>query len=188
MPKIILYIAVSLDGFIADKNDSVDWLDVYGDGDYGFAAFIKNIGSIIIGKRSYDIGVKQDWYKGDTYGNNPIVVVSETVPEEVSDQAEFYFVSNIKEAYEKAAELANGKDIYLFGGASLVQQFLNSSLLDEMYIHIAPILLGSGIRLFDNLRDQRILLERLDAQTYEHGLTTIHYKVLKDRGTEHEIH
>ena len=64
----------------------------------------------------------------------------------------FYFINDgIESAFEKAKQAAKGKDIRIQGGANTIQQFLNAGLVDECCIHISPIILGSGIRLFDNI-------------------------------------
>ena len=179
MGKVILDVAISLDGYIAGAHDEIDWLDAFESGDYGFSEFIESVGAIVMGKRSYDIGIEQGWFKGDTYGPSPMFVISKDVPEEISTDAEFHFVPDIKSAYEKAQEAAGQKNIYLFGGASIFQQFLNGGLVDEIYLAIVAVILGKGIRLFDNLKDKRIALEQFKLVEYPEGLTCIYYRVVK---------
>lgn len=170
---------MSLDGYIAGIHDEIDWLTDFDPNDYGFPEFIKTVGAIIIGKRSYDIGTEQGWFKDNAYGTSPIFVVSKDIPKVVSDDATFYFVSDIHNAYEKAQVAAGQKNIYLFGGATIFQQFLNAGLVDEIHIGIVAIILGNGIRLFDNLADKRISLERTKVVEYPKGLTGINYRVIK---------
>lgn len=179
MGKVILHLAVSLDGYIAGAHDELDWLDPFVTGDYGFSEFIGNVGAIIMGRRSYDIGVEQDWFKDDTYGPSPMFVISKDVPEKISTDAEFHFVPDIKSAYEKAQAAAGHKNIYLFGGASVFQQFLNAGLVDGINLAIVATILGKGIRLFDNLEDKRITLKQAKVVEYPEGLTCINYRVIK---------
>ena len=179
MSKVILDLAMSLDGYVAGVHDEIDWLADFDPNDYGFPEFIKTVGAIILGKRSYDIGAEQGWFKDAAYGSSPIFVVSKDIPKIVSDDATFYFVSDIHSAYEKAQTAAGYKNIYLFGGATLFQQFLNGGLVDEIHIGIVAIILGNGIRLFDSLADKRILLERTKVVEYPKGLTGINYRIIK---------
>lgn len=88
-------------------------------------------------------------------------------------------IGGIEEAYHQATEASGEKNIYVFGGPSIVQQFLEKDLLDEMHLHYVPVLLGQGIPLFANMSERRIQLERLDVKAYPKGLSSIYYKVLK---------
>lgn len=179
MGKVILDLAISLDGYIAGVHDEIDWLADLDPNDYGFPEFIQSVGAIIMGKRSYDMGVQQGWFKNNTYGTSPIFVISENTPKDISNDAEFRFVTNIHDAYDQAQIAARHKDIYLFGGARVFQQFLNASLVDEIHIGIAAVILGKGIRLFDNLEDKRIKLERTKLSESPKGLTGINYRIIK---------
>ncbi|HEX6258569.1 MAG TPA: dihydrofolate reductase family protein [Candidatus Saccharimonadales bacterium] len=179
MSKVILDLAMSLDGYVAGVHDEIDWLADFDPNDYGFPEFIKTVGAIVMGKRSYDIGIEQGWFKNNAYGTSPIFVVSKDIPKIVSDDARFYFVSDIQSAYEKAQATAGNKNIYLFGGASIFQQFLNAGLIDEIHIGIVATILGKGIRLFDNLADKRVRLERTKVVEYPKGLTGINYRIIK---------
>ena len=87
--------------------------------------------------------------------------------------------SGIEDACHQAAEAAGEKNIYVFGGPSIIQQFLEKDLLDELHLHYVPILLGQGIPLFANMSERRIQLERIDVKAYPKGLSSIYYRVLK---------
>lgn len=180
MGKVILDLAMSLDGYIAGMHDEIDWLADFDPSDYGFSEFIETVGAIIMGKRSYDIGIEQGWFKNNAYGPSPIFVISKEIPQTISGDAEFHFVSNIRDAYDQAQTTAVKKNIYLFGGASVFQQFLNARLVDEIHIGIVAVILGKGIRLFDNLEDRRIMLERFRLVEYPKGLTGINYRVINE--------
>lgn len=181
MAKTILEIALSVDGYVAGLHDEQDWLEQFDDpAEFGFDTFIPTVGALVVGMRSYELGVERGWFKNETYGPSPIFVVCQQKPEKPSADADFRFVTEgIEAAYHQAAEAADGKVIYVFGGPSIVQQFLEKNLLDEMHLHFVPVLLGQGIPLFANMREQRIQLERLDVKAYPKGLASLFYKVVK---------
>lgn len=181
MTKAILEIALSADGYVAGLHDEQDWLEQFDDpSEFGFDQFLPTVGSLVVGMRSYELGVERGWFKDEAYGPSPIFVVCKEAPENPSADADFRFVTGgIEEAYQKAAEAAGEKNIYVFGGPSIVQQFLQKDLLDEMHLHYVPVLLGQGIPLFANMDERRIQLERLDVKAFPKGLSSIYYKVLK---------
>jgi dihydrofolate reductase len=179
--KVILNIAISLDGYVANPNDGIDWLESYDNlGEYGFDEFISSVGAIIMGRRSYDIGIENDWFKGNPYGPSPIFVVTSKKHPKHQTDGNFTFVEGgIEKAYELASTAAGNKNIYLFGGPNVVQQFMRKNLLDEIHLSIAPVILGSGIPLFADLGERIINLERTDVKTYSDGLTSMHFKIIK---------
>lgn len=181
MSKTILEIAITVDGFVAGLNDEQDWLEGFGDlSEFGFDEFIAETGAIIIGKRSYDLGIDQGWFKGSTYGESPIFVICSKLPEDPSNDADFRFVtSGIKDLYNLALESAGGKNIYVFGGPNLVQQLINNDLLDEMRLNYVPVLIGRGIPLFSDGGNSRKKLELIETKQFSNGLTRQHYRVLK---------
>lgn len=159
MRKIILNIAVSLDGFIEGPNGEFDWC--FTDRDYGMTEFLKSIDTIFFGRKSYELvsRAEQDFYAGMKK-----YVFSRTLKE-----AEGYTIinNNIK---QKVTGIKNqkGKDIWLFGGADLVGSFLNDRLIDEMSLAVHPLLLGSGKPLFRNLNDLTNL-KLVDTKNYSSG-------------------
>lgn len=182
MSKTILEIAITVDGFVAGLNDEQDWLDGFGDlSEFGFDEFIADTGAIIMGKRSYDLGVERGWFEGDSYGDSPILVVCSEIPQEPSRDADFRFVtSGIDELYDRAIEAAGEKNVYVFGGPNLVQQLLDRDLLDELRLNYVPILLGEGIPLFSNDSKTRHKLELIQAKQFSGGLSRLHYRVVKN--------
>lgn len=181
MGKTILEMALSADGYVAGLHDEQDWLEQFDDpNEFGFDAFIPTVGAIVVGMRSYELGVERGWYKNETYGPSPIFVICKEAPANPSADADFRFViTGIEEAYRQAADAAGDKNIYLFGGSSIVQQFLEKKLLDEMHLYYVPVLLGQGIPLFAHMKEQRIQLESLGAKSFPKGLVSVYYKVLK---------
>lgn len=139
---------------------------------------IARTGSFIMGKRMFEEGEvswPEDLYKADVY----VLTHEKREPWIQKGTTKFYFINDgIHSALEKARQSARGKDIRIQGGANTIQQFLNSGLVDEFFIHIAPVFLGSGIRLFDGIdRD------KYDIQIVEvipSSLTThLRYKLTK---------
>jgi len=108
-------------------------------------------GAFIMGKRMFEEGEAswaEDLYKADVY----VLTHEKREPWVQKGTTTFHFINDgIENALEKARQSAKGKDIRIQGGANTIQQFLNAGLVDEFFIHIAPVFLGSGIRLFDGI-------------------------------------
>jgi dihydrofolate reductase len=98
--KTILYIATSLDGYVAGSNDEIEWLNRYNNVDFGLKEFLSRVGAIIMGRRSYDMGVEHKWFSQYNYGV-PIFVVSHEQPVSINKDTEFIFVTEgIESAYK----------------------------------------------------------------------------------------
>ncbi len=188
MAKAVLNLIMTFDGYVAGPHDEIDWIGASaaanaksGDASSGWdmSAFTSKVGAIIVGNRSYELGVQQGWFKEQAYGPSPIFVLCEKAPEDPSKDADFRFVTDgIDAIHQQAVEAAGDKWVYLFGGPSVFQQFLNKDLVDEMHLTIAPILIGKGIRLFDNLTERHILLENLKT-TEKQGMIEVIYRIVK---------
>lgn len=186
MGKVLFGLSMSLDGFIADKNDDPSlvfaWFasawerlhEVVGDS-------INTTGAVVMGHRSFDqIDGDQGWIFPDgTAPDWPVVVLQSQPRASVKKgKTHYHFITDgIESAITKARELAGEKDIALHG-ASAVQQALKAGLLDEFHLNIAPVLLGEGVRLFDHLGTAPIHLERI--RTLETpGATHLSFRVVK---------
>ncbi|WP_099205575.1 dihydrofolate reductase family protein [Scatolibacter rhodanostii] len=143
--KIVLYIAASLDGYIATKDENLDWLfAVEGEGDNGYSSFYQTIDTILIGRTTYDWIIKQE--NGNfPYQGKECYVFSST-PKEDTEHVRFICKDIIP--LIKDLKARNGKKIWLVGGGKLVDTFLKEKLVDEIILNIAPKLLGDGIPLF----------------------------------------
>ena len=185
MSKTVLNLLLTFDGYIAGEKDEIDWIEKVhkrseSSGKFDFSSFTSKVGAVITGYQSYELGIKYGWFKDEAYGPSPIFVLSHKIPGELSKEADFRFVtSGIFEAHKKAGEAAGEKWIYLFGGANVFQQFLNNDLVDEMHITIAPILIGKGIRLFDNLKERHIELENIYFKGHDNGMIEAKYRIIK---------
>ena len=173
MPKnIILYIATSLDGFIARKDGSVDWLSPYekGQEDYGYNEFFKKIGTVIMGNATY----KQVLTFGDfPYRGKDCFVFTRNKDKHKDENVTF--VSESAKDFISQLNSGDNKNIWLVGGASIVDEFLKSDLIDEFIITIIPILLGDGIPLFKGGSNEK-KLKLIDAKTFDSGLVQLRYK------------
>ena len=169
--NIILYIATSLDGFIARKDGSVDWLSPYEKGpeDYGYNEFYKKIGTIIMGNNTY----RQVLSFGEfPYRGKDCFVFSRN-KDNVKDEF-VIFVNRSAKDFISQLNLRNNKNIWLVGGASIVDEFLKSDLIDEFIITIIPILLGDGIPLFKGRSNEK-KLELIDVKKFDQGPVQLHY-------------
>ena len=171
MRKIILEVAVTLDGFIEGPNGEYDWC--FDDQDYGMTVFFKRIDSIFIGRHSYELMQKIGETSVPGYSDLKEYVFSTTL-KEVKPGAEIIH-GDIKEKVEKIKNEA-GKDIWLFGGASLTTTLLNLNLIDEINLAIHPIILGNGKALFSDIKN-RVSLNLIDTKTYSSGLVSLSYRI-----------
>jgi dihydrofolate reductase len=174
MRKVVLGLAVSLDGFIEGPNGEYDWC--FTDQDYGMSDFLKRIDTIFFGRKSYEMMTKAEAPAGENpWKGVKNYVFSNTLKKDGED---FEIVGGDIE--KKVMEIKNrkGKDIWLFGGASLTASLLNAKLVDELGMAVHPILLGSGKPLFEGI-EGRVKTKLIDAKTYSTGLVYLTYEVLK---------
>jgi dihydrofolate reductase len=186
MGKVMFGLSVSLDGFIADKNDDVSqvfaWFASAWDRFYEIAGDpLNDGGAVIMGRRSFDqIYNENGWVFPDgTAPDWPVIVLQSQAREAVKKgKTQFYFVTDgIESAIAQAQQIAGEKYVALHG-ASSVQQALKAGLLDEFHMNIAHVLLGEGVRLFDHFGSKPIQLEHL--RTVETpGATHLSFRVVK---------
>lgn len=168
MRKVILYIAASLDSYIARKDGSIDWLTTYNSEseDYGYNDFYPGVDVLLMGKKTYDqvIGFSQ-W----PYEDKQVIVFSK---ESVLDPR----VKAVPEpvAYTKALKEQQGKNIWLVGGGQIISLFLTHGLIDEIILTVTPVILGSGIPLFPGVTSD-IELKLLGEKPFPSGLVQVHY-------------
>lgn len=149
MRKVSLFIAMSLDGYIARSDGGVDWLSGQGDDENNdsYTEFIKNIDTILMGWNTYNQIISELSPKKWVYNDFTTYVITHR---DVASSKKIRFknvnpVDLIKRLKEK-----KGKDIWICGGANIVEQLVNENLIDVYYVTVIPILLGLGIRLFKN--------------------------------------
>jgi len=170
--NIMLYIATSLDGFIARKDGSVDWLSPYENGpeDYGYNDFYKKIEIVIMGNTTY----KQVLSFGEfPYRGKDCFVFTKNKEKHIDENV--IFVSKNAKDFISQLNLRENKNIWLVGGASIIDEFLKFDLIDEFVITIIPTLLGEGIPLFKG-RSIKKILKLIDVKTFDPGLVQLYYK------------
>lgn len=174
MRKTALFIAMSLDGYIAKPNDDLGFLKlVEKEGeDYGYAAFNGTIDTVIIGRRTYDYVLKEIGPSFYDNGKRDVYVITRTQRPPVGRT--IFYNGNLTDLIEKLRS-EKGKNIYCDGGAEVINELLRHDLIDEYIISVVPILLGSGTRLFKDGRPEQ-LLEFIKAKTFDTGLAQLHYK------------
>jgi dihydrofolate reductase len=172
--KIIVYIAISADGFIARKDGSVDWLDrPRPKGNYGMPAFYRSIDTCILGRKTYDHVVRFGMPEG--YAGKKNYVFSRTLSKAASPKVSI--VSEDVTVFAGRLRSENGKDIWLVGGADLVAAFLDAGQVDEFIIHVIPRMIGEGIPLITP-RHRDLILKLLASRKFPDGVVRLHYGVL----------
>lgn len=173
MRKISLFIAMSLDGYIAKRNDDLSFLKlVEKEGeDYGYTEFTSKIDTIIIGRKTYDYVLKEIGLSHYDNGKRDIYVITRTDRPKVGRTT--FYSGNIAELV-KRLKSEKGKNIYCDGGAEVINELLKHNLIDEFIISVIPVLLGKGTRLFKDERPEQTL-EFIKAKTFETGLTQLYY-------------
>ncbi|GLY11631.1 dihydrofolate reductase family protein [Pseudobacillus badius] len=181
--RIILDLAVTLDGFIEGKNGEVDWCIM--DPEMGFTKFLNQIDTILYGRKSYDEwgqyipkaedpdSDKEVW---DLVHSKEKYVFSKT--QKGTDEKAVFINDHI---FEEVNKLKNkpGKDIWLYGGASLITTFINLGLVDEFRLSVHPVILGEGKPMFIDI-NQRVHLKMVNARTFSSGVVQLIYHLNKN--------
>ncbi len=169
MRKIILGVAVSLDGFIEGPNGEYDWC--FTDQDYGMSDFFKRIDTLFMGRKTYEM--LQSMGEAASAGIPKFKeYIFSTTLDKVKEGATL-IKEDVKAEVEKTKK-EKGKDIWLFGGAGLTTSLMNLGLVDELSLAVHPIILGAGKPLFSNITKRRHL-KLIDSKTYLSGLAALTY-------------
>ena len=167
MRKIILNLAVSLDGFIEGPLGEYDWCFV--DEDYGMTEFLGRIDTLLMGRKSYQT-LKDSGE--DPFATKHKIIVSKTIKSLADNET---VISDDLIAAIEQLKISQGKDIWLYGGAQLTEALLLANLVDEMQLAVHPLLLGGGTRLFRDL-PERIKLDLVHTKSYKSGLVQLFYR------------
>lgn len=181
MGKVMAGMTVSLDGFM--NAESVN-------GDFelllqapSFKEMLENTGAVIMGRNVYEMADPFLWINDDYEFQCPLFIMTHNPPEkypEGNEKLSVNFVTDgIESAIKKAKVAAGDKMVQIIGGADVIQQALNSGLVDEFGVDIMPVLLGDGLRLLENLDTDKIKLERISVSETTPMRTSIMYKVAK---------
>lgn len=171
--KVILYIATSIDGYIARKNGDIDWLE--GDGsdptsDFGYNEFYEGIDTIVLGRTTYNQVVNELSVGVWPYEGRESFVFTR---ENIEDNENVKFINKDICKFIKNLKKKEGKDIWIVGGAELISHLTKEDLIDEYIISIMPTILGEGIPLFkEGTRELKFTLK--DSKMYN-GVVMTHY-------------
>lgn len=176
MGKVVFDISMSLDGFITASNRRPE--EPMGDGGHRLHEWvmgedgreylertISTLGASITGRNTYDDSLP--WWGADGPSGparRPLFVVTHEAPEKSPEGGVYTFVTDgIERALEQAQAAAGDKDVTVMGGASIGQQYIAAGLVDEIQIHLVPVLFGNGTRMFENIGDAHTRLESIEA-------------------------
>lgn len=186
MGKVMAGMTMSLDGFINDRDGSAQSLSPDFDellAANSFKKMIEDTGAVIMGRHTYEMADPFLWINDDYEFQVPIFILTHTPPEKFpagNDKLTLTFVTDgIESAISQAKTAAGDKMVQIIGGADTIQQSLNSGLCEELGIDIMPVLLGKGLRLFENIDTDKIKLERTSVEKTTPLRTSIIYKVTK---------
>jgi len=175
--RIIVYIAISADGYIARPDGDVGWLDrPRPKGNYGYGAFFKNIDTILWGRKTYAKGIEMGM-KTSGFGPGIKNCVFSRDPKSSSAGA-FEFVSGPIKPFARRLREQAGKDIWMMGGGEIIASFLDEGEIDEFSIHVIPVLIGEGIPLVQP-RHRAIPLKLLSTRKFPDGVVHLNYRVMK---------
>lgn len=183
MRKVILNLAMSLDGFIEGPNGEIDWCIM--DEEMNFESFLNSVDAIFYGKVTYDL-----WGQFDP--ENTVTDLEKKIWTQVHKKEKYVFTTNpgddvgvtyiSTDIAQKVAEIKNrdGKDIWLYGGANLVTTFVDKQLIDVYQISVHPVILGKGKPMFADIR-RRVNLVPGDVKRYHCGVTLLTYHAEKEK-------
>jgi dihydrofolate reductase len=173
--KNSVYIATSIDGFIADKNGGIEWLDMItvpeGE-DMGYYKFMEDIDALVMGRNSFEtvLGFDVDW----PY-TKPVYVLSNSLAEIPDSHREkaFHLKGELSDILQQIHQKGH-TNLYIDGGIT-IQNFLRENLIDELIVTVIPIILGGGTPLYSKLPNE-IKFELVSSKVYCDQLLQIHYK------------
>lgn len=171
---------MSLDGYIAKPNEDMTFLSlVQQEGeDYGYAEFTNIVDTIIIGRKTYDWVMTQ--VPEFPHSDKDAYIITRT-PRSSIGKTKFH-TGDVKHLISELKS-KKGKNIFVDGGAEIVNELLKDNLIDEFIISVIPILLGDGVRLFKDGRPEKELT-LIGSKKFEKGLVQLHYKLKKNKTTE----
>lgn len=170
MSEVRMYIAMSLDGYIATPEGDVDWLEPYPAGDVGYAEFLQEIGSIVMGRRTYEqVTTMGEW----PYGSRPTYVLSSRRIEPVDDS-----ITWADDGLPSLLARLHGtrRDIWILGGAETIHRAFLGDHLDRLEVFVIPTLLGSGMALFSWAAGPRTL-DLIEATAFDNGVVKLDYRL-----------
>lgn len=177
MRKIVLGLGISLDGYIARPDGSVDFL--FMPKDYSMGPFFKTIDAALMGRKTYEVGLRMSGGKKlDTYGLTTCVF-SRSLPS--GERGGIIFTRERPKKIVESLRKRKGKNIWLMGGGELARDFLKDDLVDELYLGVVPVLIGEGLPLFPPGFPQREF-KLLENKTYSQSMISLKYARSRRKG------
>jgi dihydrofolate reductase len=177
MRRIKMFIASSLDGFIAREDGSIDWL--FTDDDYGYQEFYESVDAVIMGRKTFEKGLELGGGINPTKDKKNYVFSRNQQSlggMEKDDEVEFVG-KDVRKFVEQLVD-SSGKDIWLVGGSEIISILLKADLLHDIIISIHPKILGKGIPLFKNT-EKEMNLKMINCKAFDSGLVQSHYTIFK---------
>jgi dihydrofolate reductase len=192
MSKVTFDMSMSLDGFVTAANVRPE--ELLGDGgqrlhEWAFGGDhrdrevlergLSTTGAVIAGRRTYDASLK--WWGADGPSGPvrlPLFVVSHSVPDDTLEGGVYTFVDGIEDALARAKAAAGHKNVNIMGGVEIAQQYLRAGQVDEISIHLVPILFGNGTRLFERLGNEPIQFETIEVVATA-AATHLRFRILR---------
>jgi dihydrofolate reductase len=171
MRKVVLGLGISLDGYIARLDGSVDFL--FMPKDYSMGSFFATVDTAIMGRKTYEVGLKMGGSGAFAGYSLTYYVMSRSQPS--GERNGLIFTDRSPAALLAQIRKRPGKNIWLMGGGELARDFLKADLVDELYLGVVPVLLGQGLPLFPSGFPQRDF-ELLENKTFSKGLISLKYK------------
>ena len=181
MGKVIIHATMSLDGFIATPEDGMDWVFKYEGSDDVAKEVMGTTGAVVLGRRTFDVSIRNNQlpYGGAVRVPQFVVTHKARKPMTIGGLVFTFVTEGVARAVEQAKTAAGDKNVSLLG-ASIDQQCLKLGLADELDIHVLPILLSEGIRLFDHRGTEAIELEKTWVVSSP-GMTSFRFEVVTNK-------
>ena len=185
MARTVYYAAMSLDGYIADLDENLEWLTGFDGPGYArddapggpmegsYQRFLADVGALVMGSKTYEFILGQSW----AYGDLPVWVLTSRDLPAVGEASGLRFASgSVTAIHDEAMEAAAGKDLWVVGGGNVASQYLEAGLLDVVRVTIVPVALGDGLPLFaDPVPPMRLLA----VTPYGNGMVELTYEVAR---------
>lgn len=175
--KVVYYVAVSIDQFIAHKDETIDGFLMEGQHGFDYLNDLQNYDTVLMGRRTYEWGYQFGVQAGKpvpTYAHMSQYVFSKTMAD--SQDAQLQVIRDDPAEIVRKLKAQDGKPIYLCGGGNLAGYLLEQGLVDEVILKVNPVFFGGGIPLFGEVH-QTVNLSLLDTKIYNNGVIFLHYAI-----------
>lgn len=179
MPKVVLFIATSLDGYIARSDGTVDWL--FHDDDYGYTDFMNSLDTVVMGLKTW---VQAKSFEDIPFAGKQVFVFSYS--QSNSTETRIRFVQGPPTTVISEIRRNSQKDIWLVGGGQLIQQFIANNLVDEFRLFVHPIILGQGIPLFTQ-QSKQTDLSFVSSKPFSSGLVELRYQYHANKSPQEDL-